>query len=154
MATIKALRFPAQARWHEGRVLELSADAKPPLAVATPPEFKHGVPGVWSPEELLVGAVASCYELTLVAIAERLEIPLGALSVAATGHVESGERGYGFTVIELDVTIETDPTHEAGARRAAELAQRHCIVERALDVPVHVRVAISSTLAEPAGAAP
>ena len=30
----------------------------PSLTVATPPEFKNGVPGVWSPEDLLVASAA------------------------------------------------------------------------------------------------
>ena len=129
-------------------MLELSAPGKPPLEVATPPEFKHVIAGFWCPEELLVGAVASCYELTLVAIAERLDVPLLQLTVAATGHVESGRDGYGFTVIDLDVELETGAAHEAQAHRAAELAERHCIVGRALEVPIHVRVSVTASPAE------
>jgi organic hydroperoxide reductase OsmC/OhrA len=154
MATVKALRFSSRARWQEGRLLGLSAPGKPPLTVATPPEFKDGIPGIWSPEELMVGALASCYELTLVAIAEKLGVPLGKLAVDATGHVERGRDGYGFTVIELEVTVETDPDHEAQARKAASLAEKHCVVGRALEVPVHIRVAVTPGRVEMPAAAP
>lgn len=144
MGTVKALRFPVEARWIEGRLLQLDAVSKPPLTIATPPEFKHGVAGVWSPEELLAGAVASCYELTLVAFAERRRVPLHSLEVDAAGHVEHAPgRGYGFTVIELDVALTTAPGYEDEAAELARVVEEHCIVGRALEIPVHVRVDVS-----------
>jgi len=140
MGTVKALRFPVQAHWFGGRLLRLGAPEKPALRVVTPPEFKDGIPGIWSPEELLVGSLAACYELTLVAIAERHGVPLHTLEVAATGHLEHvPEGGYGFTVLELDVDLATDPGRELDAEEVAHLAKRHCIVGRALQVPVHLR---------------
>lgn len=141
MGIVKTLRYPVRAHWFGGRLLRLGAPEKPPLRVATPPEFKDGIAGIWSPEELLVGAVAACYELTLVAIAERRGVPLHTLEVDATGHLEHVPTGgYGFTVIELDVELATDPGFEAEAGEVARLAEEHCIVGGALEVPVHVRL--------------
>ena len=142
MSIVKTLRFPARALWTDGRLVELSAPDKRRLPLATPPEFKGGIPGIWSPEELLVGAVAACYELTLAAVAERLGVALERVTVDAAGHVDRGKAGYAFSVLELDVEVEVDPAHEEGARRAARLAEEHCIVARALDVPVHVSLSI------------
>jgi organic hydroperoxide reductase OsmC/OhrA len=144
MSTVKALRFPVAVRWREGRLLTADAVGKPPLAVATPPEFRGGLPNRWSPEELLVAAVAACFELTLIAVAERRRVPLRALAVEATGHVEHEHGSYGFTVVELEVELTTETGHEAAAEQVAALARRHCIVERALDVPVHVRLNVAS----------
>lgn len=116
------------------------APEEPALRVVTPPEFKDGIPGIWSPEELLVGSLAACYELTFVAIAERHGVPLHTLEVAATDHLEHvPEGGYGFTVLELDVDLVTDPGRELDAEEVAHLAKRHCIVGRALEVPVQLR---------------
>jgi organic hydroperoxide reductase OsmC/OhrA len=142
MSIVKSFRFPVRSAVLGPRRVELNATGKPELEVATPPEFKGGLAGIWSPEELLVGAVVSCYELTLTAIAERLEVPLAGVSVDAAGHVERGARGYAFIVVELDVELETEPGFESRARRAARLAEEHCIVGRALEVPVHVRLSI------------
>ncbi len=36
------------------------------IEVATPPEFPKGIPGIWSPEHLLVAAVNSCYMTTVL----------------------------------------------------------------------------------------
>lgn len=97
-------------------------------------------PWIWSPEELLVGSLAACYERTFVAIAERHGVPLHTLEVAATDHLEHvPEGGYGFTVLELDVDLVTDPGRELDAEEVAHLAKRHCIVGRALEVPVQLR---------------
>jgi organic hydroperoxide reductase OsmC/OhrA len=131
-------------------LLRLEAAGKPTLSVATPPEFKDGIAGIWSPEELLVGAVASCYELTLVAVAERRSVPLHGLDVEATGHLERVPAGgYGFTVLELNAALTTEPGFEAEATEVAQLAKEHCIVERALEVPVHLRLEVSAKALDP-----
>jgi organic hydroperoxide reductase OsmC/OhrA len=140
MGIATALRFPVQTRWLGGRVLQLAASDKPALMAATPPAFEDGIPGVWSPEDLLVGSLASCYELTLVAIAKRQGVPLHTLEVEAIGQLERvPQGGYGFTEVALDVAIATDPGRELDAEEVALLAKKHCIVGRALNVPVRLR---------------
>lgn len=149
MSIVKSHRFPVQAHWFGGRLVGLEAREKPTFRIATPPAFKDGIPGIWSPEELLVGALAGCYELTLAAIAERRDVPLHTVEVAATGHVErAAGGGYGFTVIELDVELATDFGRELEAEEVARLAKRYCVVGRALEVPVHVTVEVR-TLSQP-----
>lgn len=112
------------------------------LEVATPPEFRGGIAGVWSPEDLLVASTATCFAVTLGAIAERMEVPLRAVEVTGTGHVSKRDDGrFGFVAIELDVALETSPERVEAAERAAELAEERCLVSMALDIPVHVAVA-------------
>jgi organic hydroperoxide reductase OsmC/OhrA len=84
MPTVKAHRFPVSIEWQEGRLVTASSPGKPELEVATPPEFKDGIPGVWSPEDLLVGATAACCTVTLLAVAEREGIELHDLKVDGT----------------------------------------------------------------------
>ena len=52
-------RFPVSIHWVSGRLTKASVADKQDLQVATPPEFNGGIAGVWSPEDLLVSAVAS-----------------------------------------------------------------------------------------------
>jgi peroxiredoxin-like protein len=151
MSVVKTLRFPITAEWSGGRTVDAEAPGKSGLRVVTPPEFEGGAAGHWSPEELLVTAVASCYVLTLAAVADRTRAPIRRLRLDAVGHVEGDRRGhYHFTVIELEVELVTDPDAVEAAERAAALAEEHCIVSRALDVPVHVRVAVHSAALEEA----
>ncbi len=141
--TAKTYEFPVDIHWLEGWLTLASAEGKPDLEVATPPEFKHGIPGVWSPEDLLVASAAACYAVTLLAIAERRGIPLRDLDISGRGTV--GQRSEGplaFTRIELDVELVTDAGFEEEARDAAEAAERGCLIAASLDVPVRLELSV------------
>lgn len=141
MSIVKAFRFPASVPSRGGRLTRAMAPGKPPLEAVTPPEFRGGVPGKWSPEELLVAASASCFALTLAAIAERLGVELQAVEIDGHGHVEKGEDGrFRFVAIELTVELEGNDEAIAAAENLIAEAERRCIVGLALDVPVHVRI--------------
>jgi organic hydroperoxide reductase OsmC/OhrA len=141
MGAVKDFRFPVKIERSEALWVTALADRKPPLTVATPPEFRGGVEGFWSPEELLVAAVASCFELTFRSIADRRDLDLIELDVRATGHVTQLARGrIGFLAIELDVLIETKLGDEGIAEAAAHRAHDLCIVGHALDVPVELKL--------------
>ena len=71
MSITKDFRYKVGVAWEGDRITSVSSPDKPDLTVATPPEFKGGVPGVWSPEDLLVASVASCFAVTLIAVAAR-----------------------------------------------------------------------------------
>jgi organic hydroperoxide reductase OsmC/OhrA len=120
----------------------LESRGKPRIRIATPPDFRGGVRGVWSPEDLLVGSLASCFELTLLALAERVNVPLHAVEVDATGHLEGKQGRYHFVAIELDARVVTDPEREDDVRELVELARERCIVEEALRTPIRLEVAV------------
>ena len=69
----------------EGR-LALEAPGKPRLEIAKPLEVTDEI---WGPQELLIGSLASCFELTALAIARRRGVPIHAIRTDATGHVQS-----------------------------------------------------------------
>ena len=143
MATAKSYRFPVGIRWVEGKLTVASVPGKKALEVATPPEFKGGVEGVWSPEDLFVGAVASCFAVTLVSAARRRKVPLRALQVQGVGDVGGRPDGhFGFTGVRLEVELETEAGFEAEAEAAALDAERTCLVYVSLDTPVDVRVRV------------
>lgn len=144
MSITKDYRYKVGVAWEGDRITSVSSPDKPDLEVATPPEFKNGVPGVWSPEDLLVASVASCYAVTLVAVAERRELPLHSLHVSGTGHLTARDDGrFGFVAIELTAAVRTDDHTIEAMKRAAKHAERACLVSMALDVPVHVDVSVS-----------
>jgi organic hydroperoxide reductase OsmC/OhrA len=145
MSITKDFRYKVGVVWEGDRITSVSSPEKPDLTVATPPEFKNGVPGVWSPEDLLVASIASCYTVTLVAVAERRELPLHSVQVSGTGHLTARDDGrFGFIAIELTAAIETDARALEAVERAAKQAERACLVSMALDVPVHVDVTVRS----------
>lgn len=140
MSIVKVHRYGVRSHWLGGPRLCLEAPGKPALRVATPPEFKDGIPGIWSPEELCVGSLATCYELTLVAIAQHRGLPLRAIQVDATGYVERKDGRYAFVLFELEVALETDPGREQEAEEVALLAKDRCIVASVFRQPVELRV--------------
>jgi peroxiredoxin-like protein len=146
MSITKDHRYRVGVDWEGDRLTSVFSSGKPELAVATPPEFKGGLAGVWSPEDLLVAAAASCFTVTLVAVLERRDLPLRDLNVTGTGHVTARNDGrFGFVAIELNATVRTDELSLDAVRHAAKYAERACLVTMALDVPVHIDVVVEPT---------
>jgi organic hydroperoxide reductase OsmC/OhrA len=141
----KQFDFPAEVEWEGGSLTVASVAGKHDLDVATPPEFGGEAAGLWSPEDLLVAAAASCFAVTLAAVVRHRGIPLLSLHVAGNGRIGRREDGrLGFTSIELDVTAETGSADDVGRLEAAiERSERGCLVSNALDVPVDVRATIA-----------
>jgi organic hydroperoxide reductase OsmC/OhrA len=149
MSVVKDFRFPVTVRHLDGRRTLASAPEKPELEIATPPEFKEGIPGVWSPEDLLTTAAASCYAVTLLAVAEHSGVPVRGLQVDGAGHVTRRQDGrFGFVAVELAVAFETDAELVEKAERVADKAKQVCIVTMALDLPVHVSVHVQASALE------
>jgi organic hydroperoxide reductase OsmC/OhrA len=145
MSVYKSHRYGVRAKWDEGRQVTLAAPGKPVLDVALPSDFKNGVRGVWSPEELLIASVAACFELTLIALAEYKEVPLRTARVDATGHVERKGHLYRLILLELDVHAQTEAGCEGEVRRIAEMAHEGCLVGKALDVPIRLEISIETS---------
>jgi organic hydroperoxide reductase OsmC/OhrA len=149
----KTYEFPVKVQWLDGRLTEASATGKPALEVATPPEFKKGIPGVWSPEDLLVTSTAACFAVTLLAVAERRGVPLHGLEVAARGRVGQRSDGpFAFIAIELEAELVTDAGFEEEARLAGEAAERGCLIAASLDFPVHLDLRVRAPELLEAGA--
>ena len=145
MAVVKAHRFAASAHWHGESIMTARAKGKPTLDVAEPPEFKGGIEGVWSPEELLVPSAASCLAITIAAVADARGAELREIDVDGVGQVERVPgKGFRFLVIELTVEVEAEDEHPHVVQGIVEEAERRCIVRAALDVPVKVRLVVAT----------
>jgi len=143
------LVFPVVVEWlRDGKFVRAHIAGKETIDIATPPQFDGGREGVWSPEDFLVAATASCFAVTLVGIAAKSRVPLHELSVDGVGIVGPREDGkVSFRAVELDVAIETDEGHVDAARKAADRAERHCLVGLSLAVPVRVSTAVRTAAA-------
>jgi organic hydroperoxide reductase OsmC/OhrA len=94
---------------------------------------------VWSPEDLLVASVGSCFAVTLLAVAERRDVPIRGLEVDASGSVTQRRDGrFGFTEVVLQVGLDTENGFEAEAAAAADAAEQGCLVASSLDFPVRL----------------
>ena len=143
----KEFRFPVDVTWEAGRRTSARVEGKAPLRIATPPEFRGTDPDMWSPEDAFVAAAGSCLAVTIVAMAERQQLPLRGLSVHADGVVGRRTDGrFGFVRIEQTVEVRTDPGYEDAARALVAEAEDGCLVTVSLDLPVETAVEVRTPL--------
>ena len=122
--------------------VQLSAENLNPISSAPPKAF--GGPGdQWSPEDLLVAAVADCFVLSFKAIAGASKFPYTGLTCRVNGTLDRVERVMKFTAfnIEAELTIPAD----ADADRAAKLlekAEQTCLITNSLEAhpELHTKV--------------
>ena len=112
--------------------VELTADRLTVLRSASPAEF-DGPGDRWSPETLLVGAVADCFILTFRAIAKASKVSWMALDTEVTGTLDRVDRVTQFT--RFDVTahlVVADADDVDRGRLALEKAERQCLISSSL----------------------
>jgi peroxiredoxin-like protein len=116
--------------------IELKAEQLPVLRTASPPEF-DGPGDRWSPETLIVGAVADCFILTFRAVAAASKIPWTSLTCDATGTLERVDGVTLFTRFDVVAILELPAGGDVErARRALEKAERNCLISNSLKGPV------------------
>ncbi len=140
----KEYPFPVTAAWEHERTVRASVRGKPSIAVATPPEFhREADPRVWSPEDLLAAAAASCLAVTIAGAAAREDLHFADLRVDATGVVGRRDDGrFGFIRIEQHVRIGVGAEDEERARALVEHAEASCLVAVSLDVEIETVVEV------------
>jgi peroxiredoxin-like protein len=123
------------------------------IEVATPPEFKGGIPGIWSPEHLYVAAVNSCLMTTFLAIAENSKLQFSHFESHGTGKLDKVDGKYQMTEITLapKVTI-ANPEDEEKARRILEMSEKACLISASIKTVVKLEPRIELE-PQPAGAA-
>lgn len=125
-------RYRVRARGAGEGDVGLEAEKLPELRTAPPEEF--GGPGDrWSPETLLVGAVADCFILTFRAVARASKLAWSDLDCDVEGTLDKAEGGVRFTAFRLRATLRIpEGTDEARARRLLDKAERNCLVTNSL----------------------
>lgn len=119
----------------------LQALPRAAIPVGAPPQF-GGAESVWSPEELLVGAVVTCLKTTFDSFARRESLAVARWKASGTGILAKGSSGPWFTEIMIHVSLETAPGREQEARRVLALAERNCILSKSVTCPVHVELTV------------
>src|SRR5688572_13319652 len=84
--------------------VELTAERLTALRSASPAEF-DGPGDRWSPETLLVGAVADCFILTFRAIAKASRLPWISLDCDVAGTLDRVDRVTQFTHFDLKARL-------------------------------------------------
>lgn len=126
--------YHASAQFHQRdrSFVELEHGAPRIVHFSAPPEF-GGDPGLWTPEQFLLAAVASCYVATFKAVARASKLDFQGIEVAADGLVEKDSGGFRFTKITLRpaVILYDQDSCELGLR-LLEKTDRICLISRSL----------------------
>ena len=112
------------------------------LETAPPPEF-DGPGGVWSPETLLVAAIADCFVLTFRGVSRAAHLEWETLDAHVEGTLERAAGVTRFTRYLTRAVLTIRPTADAAkAKELLERAEKLCLVanslqgERALDATI------------------
>ncbi|MEJ6684602.1 MAG: OsmC family protein [SAR86 cluster bacterium] len=122
--------------------LSLTSAGLPVITSAAPKEF--GGPGdKWSPETLLIAAVADCFVLTFRAIASASKLPWLTLTCAVEGCLDRQDGVTRFTAFDIVVVLEVpQDTNEGRALRLLEKAEKNCLITNSLVAPVKLQASI------------
>jgi peroxiredoxin-like protein len=126
--------YEVSINWEEAtKGLMSSPVLQSSIEVATPPEFPKGIPGIWSPEHLLVAAVNSCLMTTFLAVAENSKFSFINFESKADGKLEKIDGRFMISEIVLApvLTISKD-TDEERALRILQKAEALCLVSNSV----------------------
>lgn len=123
------------AWWASGKNGLAKCDSAPnALHFAAPPQF-GGLDGRWSPEDLLLCAVASCFTTTFHVLAHYSKLDHTDLEVEVKGSVRKVSSGFAFEEITIRPTLTiADDQEQSRADRLLAKAKQLCLVARALSV--------------------
>ena len=122
--------------------VELSSDGVASITSAPPAEF--GGPGdQWSPESLLVAAVADCFVLSFRAIARASKLDWSSLSCNVVGTLDRVERKPQFTAFEVTAELTAPAgTDEAKAQLLLQKAEDACLITNSLIADSHLNATV------------
>jgi organic hydroperoxide reductase OsmC/OhrA len=134
----KSFTYKTSTSWTEGKSGTIVSDGKPTLRISSPPEFR-GESGVWTPEDMFVGAVEVCHMATFLSFASQKQIPVIAYNSHANGVLEFVDGDYRFTRIVIFPTIVVaGSVAEADVHATLREAEKHCLVANSIASIVEV----------------
>lgn len=138
-------QYNVSVTWNEGRLGTLSStELNDDISVATPPEFKGGIPNIWSPEHLFTASVLSCFMTTFLAIAEASKLEFESFDCRAEGILDRPEKKYLMTEIKLLPTLVIkDASKVERAERILQKAEKSCLITNSITTTVHLDTTIT-----------
>jgi peroxiredoxin-like protein len=136
-------RYEVYAYWIGARTGAVGPkEIDQPIHFSSPVAF-GGQPGYWTPEDMLIAAVASCYVATFSTMAQLSKFEFVELGISVTGELTQADEGWKFRsiVIRPKLTI-ADETNRERAERLLQKAGRGCLVARSLLARVTLEPAI------------
>src|ERR1700675_4557816 len=129
-------KYRVVAWWTSGQMGIAKSDSAPNAIHFTAPSQFGGIEGRWTPEDLLMNALASCFTTTFHTISCYSKFEYTDLEVEAEGTVSKTDTGYCFS--EIVIRPNSKLASEESRQRAISLlhkAKELCLVSRSLATP-------------------
>ncbi|WP_186575909.1 OsmC family protein [Aquibacillus kalidii] len=128
--------FHLKADWPGGRNNVGRIEAENLKTKISIPKEMDGPGTGTNPDEMLLGAAATCYIITLAAMIERAELPLHFMELSSEGVVDvtNGIFTYQKIIHRPTIILEKDATEKQlqKAIRLTEKAEDSCMISRAI----------------------
>lgn len=144
--------YRVSAWWTSGRTGLARCDSAPnTIHFSDAPEL-GGLEGRWTPEQLLLCALAGCFTTTFQEVARSAEFDYTDLEVEVEGHVHRDKKGFDFTAIVIRPRLTVHG--EEGFGTGMELLRRTkaiCLISRAIAVPQTLEPRVEAVKMPPGG---
>lgn len=129
-------RYETALSWKHGDQSEMTAGPRPAIGGGSPPEFDGTDLSRWSPEHLILAALAQCLMLTWISLNKRSAIPLKGWDSTASSVLDKTKEGLIFTELKVRVKLSVPAERVEEARKLLDTAKKYCIIANALKTPV------------------
>ncbi|MEM8816216.1 MAG: OsmC family protein, partial [Pseudomonadota bacterium] len=135
-------RYSVSANGTAADEVTLSGGGGSDIRSMPPPEF-GGPGGYWSPESLLVAAVADCFILSFKAIARASRFDWIALDCRVDGELDRVDRRISFTAFKVTAELTVaEGTNTEKAERLLEKAEQACLITNSLIAESHLSTSV------------
>lgn len=134
--------YEVSLTWKGGETSDISSGPRPVLPGGPPAQFDGTDETRWSPEHLILSALAQCLMLTWVALNKRSQIPLKGWESKGESVLEKTKEGLVFTSFRLSVTLKTEESRIDEARRLLDSAKKYCIIANSLKTPTTLEAVV------------
>jgi peroxiredoxin-like protein len=129
-------KYTASASAETSGDVRITSDGLEPI-LSAPPEQFDGPGDRWSPEDLLVAAVADCFVLTFRAIARHSKLEWMALKCEVEGTLDKDEGGSRFTEFSVKAALKVPSgVTEEKAQKLLQKSEQHCLITNSLSAKV------------------
>ncbi|MEB3226412.1 MAG: OsmC family protein, partial [Synechococcus sp.] len=134
--------YTVQARATNISNVTLESAGLNPIDSAPPVEF-GGPAGYWSPETLLIAAIADCFILSFRGTARASNFTWQSLSCAVVGTLEKNDRLTQFTHYQITATLVIPPDSDPQkGDRLLHKAEANCLITNSLSGTVSLETTV------------
>lgn len=136
--------YTASASVQPESLVSLEVEGLEGMTSGPPKEF-GGSGNEWSPEDLLVAAVADCFALSFKAISAASKYTWTELSCEVTGTLDKVERATQFTALKIRATLKVPADSDVErAKRLLEKSEQTCFITNSLKADPELEVDIQA----------